>query len=417
MTRANRTSWSRLYAPASLVAAAVLCWLVVFVTAGVPYLDQWSLLRLPREYPTFDDGVLSRLLGEVMTLIFKGNLVAANAALRGVATTLYLIAAFGLATTILSRRSQVLLLVALLASGYPLLWLSSELLAGAFLCLALWFMVSRKPEVAVAIALVAFGFAKPDLLFPAVVIVAAYSIVTPDGRLLFIGSFCLATFALVVPGIVAHGAAFFGTDRSFLSFGQHYAALISAQHHESFSDPALGPWVNWRAYVQRDFPGAETVLQAVRTSPAHYGMFVWLSVNWGLRNAVKTFTFWCFLVTIRLILAIRRTHPLTRSEAWYLVALVGLIPEVLLSAPHVRYLAKYAPLVFLMSLTLVDSVKASTMRLLALSLAVAGALYSSTRLVVSFESYRADVNAASKYSQVTPGNPPDSTSPFFWFPD
>src|SRR5438552_6108259 len=255
-----------------VVAALAVCWTVVLLTPNTPYYDQYSLLNIPfslKGYPTFDDGLTSKLVGEGVAFLLPGNLVVANAVYRGVASSLYVIAAVGLATTMLTRRSQVLFTFALLATGYPLLWLSSELLAGACLCLALWLIVGRHSPIGVAIALTVFGLAKPDLLLPAVALAIVYVAIRRTTRTLFVVSYAIAMVAIVAPGILSHGCAFFATNRSFLSFGQHYAALISAQQHQTLPS-AIGPWVTWRDYVQKDFPGAQSVIQAIRVSPGHY---------------------------------------------------------------------------------------------------------------------------------------------------
>jgi hypothetical protein len=59
-----------------------------------------------------------------------------------------------------------------------------------------------------------------------------------------------------------------GGERAFVAFGQHFAfRFVAAQHL------AVNSWLDWRAVIADQFPGAHTVFQAVLTQPAKVLLF------------------------------------------------------------------------------------------------------------------------------------------------
>jgi hypothetical protein len=69
-----------------------------------------------------------------------------------------------------------------------------------------------------------------------------------------------------------------------------------------------------------------------------------------------------------------RGFPIRPFEKWLLAAVVTLIPEVMISFPHVRYLAKLAPLILMVPLAEIESRRGWWRAVMVALLAAAGIL-------------------------------------------
>ena len=121
---------------------------------------------------------------------------------------------------------------------------------------ALWLAAASRPElVYFALAVTLWAFAWVILL---VVRRGVRSAVQP---LVGLGLSVLVFLALVLK----HGTPF-DTSRSWFAFGQHYSTRAHL--------PGEDAWFQWQQVLQRDFPGASSVQEAVLTSPANVARHV-----------------------------------------------------------------------------------------------------------------------------------------------
>jgi hypothetical protein len=333
--------------PISLLLTLLATAVLIVANSGRPVFDQASLVGIPLDhYPAFDDEVVPRLLAGTLYAVGPRSLAAANTLLRLASAAVYVGAAALLARSLLRTSwARAALLALLLASGYPFLWLSSELLAGAFLCLAIWLVVTYRSPWLIGACLGALSLTKSEMVVASAAIALVYLRYRPDRIRPLLTGFAVLVAALIAPGLAQHGAGFF-VNRSWSAFGQHYAAMASEFHLMADRDP----WNDWTRYVAASFPGDSSVLQVVLHHKVQYTYYVTLAAITGLWNAWRAFGL--LLVAIALRIA-RRGSP--RSvDGWLLVAMVTLIPEVLVAYPHVRYLAKLAPLVVMIPLAEIE---------------------------------------------------------------
>jgi hypothetical protein len=220
----------------------------------------------------------------------------------------------------------------------PFLWLSSELFAGGFLCLSFYVILRKWPAPAVAFMLTLLGLAKPDIALVACCLVV-YLFISKDSpyrrSASLVASFVGFFGGLVLPGWLMTGKTG-SAERGFVSFGQHYAALF-ARHQ--LQQPPPSPWDNWQSYVGAVFPGAHSVRSVIWNQPETYLDFVALSILACLKAFVRLFKFLVLFPFFRWKVRIQPSF----LEKLVRVSLVGVIPWTLLSATHVRYLARYYP--------------------------------------------------------------------------
>jgi hypothetical protein len=359
-------------------------WFAVLAAAGVVL-----VLAYPME-PIWDQAALleTRFAGPVQPApdrAFTAQLLVASLAavtpatanldgvVRGVALALYVLAAGWLACRLLSRPLSVAAFgLLLMTSQYPFLWLSSELIAGAMLCAVLALAAGGSGGVALGGSLALLALAKPDLALTSVVLLAGFGITGAgeDGLaharteqrgawlLSLVTGLGIALAILLLPGWMAHGAAYFDTygagpgGRSFASFSQHYASTIA---HFQLADGLPNAWAEPRAYVGRVFPGAETMSDVVIGHPFAYAEFVALAC---VRGVVKAgFVFHAALLSIPFLWWGTRgleCAPIALRTLWWSFA--GLVPFVLLSYPHIRYLARYYPVVLVLMLAALEAI-------------------------------------------------------------
>jgi hypothetical protein len=144
----------------------------------------------------------------------------------------------------------------------------------------------------VTIALAFAGFCRPELLFAWASALAAFAFFVVRGargqgtREAWLEAFAWmgGSLAPVFVGLLTLGNPLGGT-RSWFAFAQHYTlGLFKAEGN------TLDPWANWGPVVARDFPGANSVFEAIRANPAAFlahvggnlhrfpGSFFWTTV-------------------------------------------------------------------------------------------------------------------------------------------
>lgn len=312
-------------------------------------------------YPSLKHHVTSVLLASIFNGIAQPSPEYLNEAIRSFALVFYVGSSFWLATRWLkSSWALIAFLMLLFTSRYPFLWLSSELFTGAFLALTLGVLIEPNPECKPrpclsGIFLAAFAFAKKDALFAAIVLafvaIPLFREVRQKAR--FAGAFLLTALLINLPGIAEHGlrGQFADTD-GYFAIGQHYAALF--ERHQLIR-PTSNPWESWEGYMRASFPGAGTVPDIIIHHTASYFDFVALSFVEGIRRIFAAFGWLLALVALRVWFWKKSKMAVADFERLTLVAFLGLIPMVLLAYPHIRYLARYYPLVAVASLTFVEA--------------------------------------------------------------
>ena len=164
--------------------------------------------------------------------------------------------------------------------------------------------------------------------------------------------FGAALGVLLAPGLVAFGPSYLtsytadGGGRGFVAFTQHLAALLAPFQLA----PAPNPWAESQPYLERVFPGARSFSDVVLAPGFAYLDFVALSLAKGVRKVGWTFH-WAWLAVPVLVFARRRAGvALDGAERALLWTAVGCVPFVIFAYPHIRYLARYVPIFWLLLL-------------------------------------------------------------------
>ena len=353
---------SRAIAEALLAGLFVgLCAAAAWVILAFPkpaVFDQARLLAARFEAP-FHPSPPYGFTAQLAVIAIKAVVPAAGPALhewvRLLAMLCYAGAAAALAARLLASRALVAaFLVFLFASLYPLLWLSTELVAGCFLCLALLAWSAGWPHAATGALLALLALCKPELGLVSAALLAVWlpRCASRSESYALAGSFAGTLALLLLPGVLLAGPAYLvrygGGERGFASFAQHFAALVAPLQ---LAEGAPNPWLEPRPYLD----------------------FVALSVAKGVRKAGFVAS-WAALAVPVLVVSRRRTGVrLDDPERAMLATFIGVLPFVLLSYPHIRYFARYYPLFLLLLLRSVERVgEAAPARLRALMLAPAG---------------------------------------------
>lgn len=285
-----------------------------------------------------------------------------NTAIRMLAAALYLLSAGLLGWSIRGKGGLPgfsLWMFLIFTSGMQFLWLSSELLAGAFLMLFLWGLTKAYPVEVEILFLVLLGLTKPDLFFVAL-LVCAYLSFHGKGKLrtkLLRLDLFLALSALAwLPGLIQNGLGYIQADgRSLNSLGQHYAALISPlQVTQGLPDP----WANYGLYVAPTWGTANSLFSLILSNPARYMDFLFLSMATSLRRLAQG------LLLFYLPLAVLVFHHWRDREkkVFVLLFLCNLVPIFMLAFYHVRYGARFLPLVLYTIFAGLDAVDTPRLR-------------------------------------------------------
>jgi len=356
-----RAMVDRALVPGLLALLVVLAsWLVVAHPTTAIW-DQKALLASRFEgplYPSPARGFTSQLLVAIWHGLSPLSESSWNEQIKVLALALYAGAATLLASALLSRRGLVaVFLLLLFASQYPLLWLSSELFTGALLCLALWARATARPSWLLGLLLALLGLAKPEVILVSLVLLVWWGAKRSSRRdgIVLVACFAASTALLLAAGFLAEGLDYFHTytgkpgGRSFASFRQHYAALVAPL--QVLGSPP-DPWIESSLYFDRIFPGAETMTDVVTGHFPRYVEFVALSCARGALRAGWVLNYAALAVPLVAVGSRRagRITPFTEHERTLLLSFVGIVPFVLLSFPHVRYLARYYPLFLILVL-------------------------------------------------------------------
>lgn len=334
-----------------LLAIATILVIVVYgiiiwnSTAELKF-DQKKLLNYtftPADYPEFESGITSRLLVGLYNRVDDWEPVTSNAHIRAVAMVLYVLAGYLLFTAAPAgdARTSLLFMLLLWTSRYPFLWLSSELFAGAFLMLIFWSILRKHPFAVTALFVALFAFSKPDLIFTgsAVGLFLAYTSDTSWRPRLINAALLLAILtAFLLPGLVQDGPAYLQSQgRALYSFRQHYAALV--QNHQ-MTTVRPDPWAEWEPYFLPVWGPSESIVELVTARPDLYLDFLFLSAARSLRNFVSANLI--FLIPVWAYAMAKISHR--KIQITSLLLLIGFLPITLLSFTHVRYIARFYPL-------------------------------------------------------------------------
>lgn len=340
-------AWVGLAVPWLVAVAVTLA--VIATRPWSPWADQLALLQCSpfvASYPSVHLGLTSCWLAGVAAAWAPDNLIAQNLAVRALAAVLYLVSAAVLTRSI-SRHWWLHAAVASLTvtTLHPFTWLSTELFVAAALCLALAACLEGWRPWHLGMMLGVLALTKPELVLVAVAlgVAAARSEVDARRRWTLVAGFATVLVALVLPGVWQQGADYLARgNRSMQSLAQH-AHILQVGRWD---------WLPWETAARMHFPGARNVMEVVLLHPSAYASHVWLSAGrlWpGLRNALGPAAY-----GLAVAAAWQVTHPTrqTRLLRLFAVSLIGIVPWLLLSLPHVRYFARYVPaLLCLLALT------------------------------------------------------------------
>jgi hypothetical protein len=313
-----------------------------------PIYDQTFIqFSFAKGYPTFEQGISSLLIVGFLNWVCHVDQVTLNSIVRVAAATGYTFSAGLLSWRLFTRNKTRWLYVPFLLllpfSGFPFLWLSSELFAGTFIMLTFWSLFDEQPFLLTSIFLAFYTFAKPDLILSGAAL-GLFAVLSQKSRFKqkFIRiAVMLGTMLLILlPSILINGFGRPGdSDRSLISFSQHYASLVS--QHQIGAGP--DPWLNYGDYIKASFGDVHNMLDVVSNSPAKYIDFVFLSISQSVQNMVRTG------LIVTLLFSIIGFWK-WKGEEYRTVLLfftVSLVPIVLLSYLHVRYQARFYPLLLI----------------------------------------------------------------------
>ena len=318
--------------------------------------DQTSILPLDSfsRFPPFRDGITTCLIFEIYKFVVHPPLEFINTHMRILVMLLYVASSYLLAITILKEKKYIYLFVLFLfSSRLPYLWLSRELIYGFFLCLAILAFLKKWHPVLTSILLVCLAHAKPELVLVSV----AFFVVLVEQYFrqrktcfwvvfIFVG----LNFLFLLPEITNHRIGHLG-DRSFDSFGQHYADLF----HKHQLTPLSDSFHESKDYIKVIFPKAKTMSDIILHYPSQYYDFLFLSLAHGFKRTV--FLFHILLLFVFIIFRYRRLDGGNNDlfQKLFFLSLVGYIPLILFSYPHVRYMARYYPIVIIFILSFVEN--------------------------------------------------------------
>jgi hypothetical protein len=291
-------------------------------------------------YPHFETGIVSHLLVGAVNGVRPFDPVVSNTIIRALAALLFVGSAALLAWSLTGTArlwAFFAFMLLVVSARFPFLWLSSELFAAAFMMLMLWSIVRGQSIALTGLFLVLFSLSKADLALPGA-LVGIYMILRSDPvprwrRAAVLGGMAAV---LVVPSLL-FASSYYGQfgGRTWVSFGQHYGELVRILQIE----PAPPGWGAWVMYLDRAFPGANSVAEAALSNPRQYLYFVSLSLAESSIRLVLT--------KLLLLIPIAAWFFAGMRKSWRIIVLLlltSVIPIVLLSFLHVRYQTRLYPL-------------------------------------------------------------------------
>lgn len=340
-TRFNSASYVLIPLMVALALVTVCAWKLLH-TRVLPSEDQLALVTYTFDagYPTLEDGVSSFLISGAYHTIGSTDLSVADAHLRTFAMAVFFVAGTLLFWKLTSGNSLIAFFLALgllCTSRISMLWLSSEVLAAAYVMLTLWSIVSHRPFALTSLFIVAFALAKPDLLSSGLIVglFVAWSQNEEAARARRVAILLGMLALFLLPGFLYYGIAYIAPrGRALLSFSQHYAALVR-EHQLTPSRP--NPWNQQYLYVNAVWGPVKSMSELIRTNPYRYMDFVFLSLAKSIRNLVPSNVMW--LLPVAAFSLYFTDNKQYRNIT--LLYLTGLIPILLLSFLHIRYQARF----------------------------------------------------------------------------
>jgi len=144
-----------------------------------------------------------------------------------------------------------------------------------------------------------------------------------------------------------------GPHRTYLAFEQHYAALV----YKHQIAPVENPFMRSPRYMDSIFPGAKSMKEIVLKYPKKYYDFLCLSIGHGMKRLAVLFHVLLFFIFIIYNSIRKGRYQIDLFGKLFLLSLIGTIPYLLFSFPHIRYLAKYYPLVIILLLSFIENCK------------------------------------------------------------
>jgi hypothetical protein len=241
----------------------------------------------------------------------------------------------------------IIFMTLLYTGRFIFLWNSSELFAGAFLMLSLWSLKKRMSFVVVAIIIIFFSFTKPDLIFSGSIIGIFIALAQSSSWRGKITNLCILIAVVIlflVPIFLQSGiSGILPEGRGLYSFGQHYAAMIAP--HQVTPAPK-DTWIEYEKLIIPIWGEHKSVWQAIKGHPMLYLDFIFLSLRQTIVNFCTSYLI--FLAPIALYcLRITKQRQLKIIS---LLFLLNFIPITLFAFMHVRYAARFYPLLLFMIL-------------------------------------------------------------------
>lgn len=309
-----------------------------------PHADQKGFVyyTFSKGYPGLETGISARLFAG-LTHAMAGTDMPVNEFneyYRTSALAIYLVAGSLLFWGVTQHIGWHFLAMGLLFTTPPFLftWNSCEVVAGAFAMLLLWALVQNMPFPLVALFLILFSLAKPDLIFSGGILgffLAVKSDVSLKGKLVRLATLATIGMLFLLPGLIEQGGDYFQSQgRAFVSFSQHYAMFVEI--HQVTPDPP-DAWLESEKYIQASFGNASSVREVVLHSPGRYLDFVSLSISRSITFLPKTPLVWLLPIAAYCLWKI----PDRRWQTIILLFLTGLLPIFLLSVLHARYMTRF----------------------------------------------------------------------------
>ena len=306
-----------------------------------------------KDLTTSYDGKTLVLLIGIFNAIFSLGKEYLNPQIKIFAMLFYVIPAFFLAKIVLREpKYLVIFTIILFTSRFPFLWLSSELFTGGLLFLVIISVIRKSNPVLTGTLLVILAFTKADSLFLSFAF-SLYLLVTKGSikeRVFLVATFFFVAFAFL-PGIFSDLplSRIYG-NRGFISFTQHYSALV--EKHQIIK-PVPNPWEGVKEYRTGIIPKANSISSLIREYPKVYYDFLFLSFGHGVKRIVTLFNILLLFIPIIFLYTRKRkkTDNFNAFHKLFYISLLGFLPMILFSFPHIRYMARYFPLfiIFILS--------------------------------------------------------------------